>query len=243
MYKKDLNCATCSCGATCPNKVLFNMKEYIGHSKVSNPIVINAYQPDDNYIDLDVKLFGIGITSAKTMETILTEGIYLGKNRERFRADRINYIDSHNKHYDQMILAETKDEVEDINKITVDFISPTHIQKDCMDLVFQDFLRCCMYRYMALNELTHSEPEIDFNNLVESAREVRTIEKIIKTENLGRFSGRTQTKNNVPCIKGRVVYEGNLSQYMSILRLAELFNIGKWCSMGLGHIRIKAERI
>lgn len=238
-----LQCAACDCGVTCPNKILFNMKDYMNNNRISNPIVINAIQKDGNTIDLDILLFGIGITSIETIKCILLNGIYLGKNREKFKADNIYFLDTYCKQYNKPVLAETKNQLEEITKIVIDFISPTHIQKHCMALNFSDFLKCCMYRYMSLNQLTQSEPEIDFNDLVEKSNNIKTIERTIKLESLGRYSGRTQVKNEVHCVKGRLVYEGNISPYMNILRLAEKFNIGKWSSMGLGHIRISTERV
>lgn len=240
---KTLQCETCTCGVTCPNKVLFNMKSYIKNDRVSNPIVINAYQKDNVAIELDIILFGIGITTTETIQNILLNGIHLGKNRELFKAEQVYYIDNNGEQYNNKVLAETKIDTKDTTRVIIDFISPTHIQKDCMALEFSDFLKCCMYRYMSLNQLTQSEPEIDFKGLLEESKEIKTIEKTIKIENLARFSGRTQVKNNVHCVKGRLVYEGDLTKYMHILKLVEIFNIGKWSSMGLGHIRVQSERI
>lgn len=240
---EDLQCNTCDCGATCLNKTLFNMKSYMQNDRISNPIVINAFQKSSKSIELDIILFGIGITATKTIKDVLLSGIYLGKNRESFKSNRIYFLDSDNKQSEKLVLAETKSQTEEVSRIVVDFISPTHIQKDCMTLDFTDFLKCCMYRYMAVNQLTQSEPEINFNDLIESAKDIKTVERTIKLENLGRFSGRTQIKNEVHCVKGRLVYEGDLSQYMNILRIVEIVNIGKWSSMGLGHIRINTERI
>lgn len=239
----NLQCATCDSGATCPNKTLFNMKSYIGNDRVSNPIVINAFQKCGNNIELDIVLFGIGITATDTIKDILLDGIYLGKDREHFKANKVYFLDSNNKQSEKSVLAETKNQTEEVSRVVIDFISPTHIQKDCMTLDFPDFLKCCMYRYMAVNQLTQSESEIDFTGLLENAKSIKTVERTIKIENLGRFSGRTQVKNEVHCVKGRLVYEGDLSKYMNILRLVEIVNIGKWSSMGLGHIRINTERI
>lgn len=239
----NISCDACDCGATCPNKTLFNMKSYMKNDRISNPIVINAHQTCGTAIGLDIVLFGIGISATETISNVLIDGVYLGKNREHFKANKVHYIDGNNKQYENKVLAETKVSDEEVTRIVVDFISPTHIQKECMTLDFSDFLKCCMYRYMSLNQLTQSEPEIDFNGLLEDSKSIRTVEKTIKVENLGRFSGRTKVKNEIHCIKGRLVYEGNLTNYMNILRLVEVFNIGKWSSMGLGNIRIKAERI
>lgn len=239
---KDLQCTACNEGVTCPNKILFNMKSYMKNDRVSNTIVINAFQKCSTNIVLDIILFGIGITAAETIKDILLNGIYLGKNREQFRADKIYFLDG-NKQYEKLVLAKTKNQTENTSRVVVDFISPAHIQKECMTLDFSNFLKCCMYRYMSVNQLTQSEPEIDFHGLLENAKSIKTIERTIKIENLERFSGRTQVKNEVHCVKGRLVYEGELNKYMNILRLIEVVNIGKWSSMGLGHIRITSERI
>lgn len=238
-----LQCNQCTCGVICPNKVLFNMKSYMKNDRISNPIVINAFQSSNNTIELGIILFNIGITATEAIKEILLNGICLGKNRELFKAEQVYYVDSNGKQSINQVLAETKISTESTSRVVIDFISPTHIQKECMALEFSDLLKCCMYRYMSINQLAQSEPEIDFKGLLEESKEIKTIEKTIKIENLARFSGRTKVKNNVHCIKGRLIYEGDLTKYMNILKLVEIFNIGKWSSMGLGHIRIRAERV
>ena len=185
--KSSIDCTSCNFGVTCPNMILFHMKDYKQDNRVSNPIVINAMQLSSTMIKLDILLFAIGITSAQSIVDILKNGIKLGKTREQFKVDELYTLDSNNGQHKNIVLAETKESDDRVTRITIDFLSQTHIQKDCMTLDFTSFLKCCMYRYMSINKLTNSEPVIEFNKLVEESSEIKTVDRVIKIKSLIDF--------------------------------------------------------
>lgn len=85
--KQTMNCETCNCGTKCLNKVLFYT------SNENNLIEINAKAKSNRQIALDIKLFGNGMSSAKTIMEILRKGILLGEEEVLFSGGLIYTLD------------------------------------------------------------------------------------------------------------------------------------------------------
>lgn len=229
--KRNVECDSCDAGITCPNKILFNMGEYTDDNWISNPIVINADYLESGEIDIVIKLFGLGSMSAQSIVMVLKNGLYLGKERDKFTPVGDVSVE---------IMRRDSIEVQPFKgRLRVNFVSPAHLQKWRLNLDFCDFMRCCMYRYMSINRLSNSEPIINYKRLLEDSNKIKLISKDIHAVELGRFSRRTQMQNHIRCLTGSVEYDGDFSDYIGIIRFAEEFNIGKWCTMGLGRITVE----
>ena len=75
---------------------------------------------------------------------------------------------------------------------------------------------------------------MDFRGLIEKAATVKQTQSDIRWYNWKRYSTRQEAWMSLGGIVGSVLYEGDLSGFMPLLRLGEYVHVGKGTSFGLG---------
>ncbi|MBM4321641.1 MAG: CRISPR system precrRNA processing endoribonuclease RAMP protein Cas6 [Deltaproteobacteria bacterium] len=77
-------------------------------------------------------------------------------------------------------------------------------------------------------------PELDFAGLAEQARHVRTVRSALRWVENVRYSNRQQGEVPLGGLVGELVFEGEISTFVPLLRLGEQIHAGKGTVFGLG---------
>ncbi|MBW1616287.1 MAG: CRISPR system precrRNA processing endoribonuclease RAMP protein Cas6 [Deltaproteobacteria bacterium] len=137
------------------------------------------------------------------------------------------------------------DKTENIKKIKIDFITPFRMKyknRFNSDADFHILARGMIRRAKSLMAIYGNEAlDIDYQDMIQRAEKIKIIETNITWEDLSRYSGRQKKRMFFGGIKGSVVYEGELGEFMPLIKFCEKTYIGKQSSFGLG--RIKASVI
>ncbi len=130
----------------------------------------------------------------------------------------------------------------EISKIKVDFITPYRVKyKNSLvsSFDFSIFIRACLRRISQLEETyIGTEPELDYKGLVMAAKEIETVELNKKWFEIRRYSYRQHSKMRLGGLIGSAYYEGNLTNFIPILKYCEIMHVGKQTSFGFGKFTI-----
>ncbi len=79
-------------------------------------------------------------------------------------------------------------------------------------------------------------PPLDFRGLVQRAESVRTIENRLSWFDWRRYSNRQEQKMLMGGLIGSVIYEGDIGEFMLLIKICEKIHVGKQTTFGLGKI-------
>ena len=184
----------------------------------------------------------------------------IGKKRGRFQLTQV-LTDSRESVYDsdtQMVhkfdnafrFAEIRREAvsllaarfESLNSLTLHLLAPTRITHDgeLMDkLPFHIFWQHLIGRISALAYFHCGESlELDFEELIETAKTVETTETSLEWKDWTRSASRQDQKTQFDGLVGKVTYAGELAVFMPFVVLGELLHVGNNAMFGLGKYRI-----
>jgi hypothetical protein len=82
------------------------------------------------------------------------------------------------------------------------------------------------------------EPGLDFRGLAERARAVRTVSGELTSVRAQRTSSRTGQTHPLSGFTGSVIYEGELSEFVPLLRAACFTGVGRQTVWGHGEIAL-----
>ena len=128
--------------------------------------------------------------------------------------------------------------------VSISFITPTRIKyKNSLtkNLEFHVFFRNLLRRISLLSYF-HCGYRIDdsgFKNIVEQAREIKTVKQSLYWHDWERYSNRQKTRMKLGGFMGEIAYEGDLEKFWPYIRLGEHVHIGKGSGFGLGRYRIE----
>ncbi len=106
-------------------------------------------------------------------------------------------------------------------------------------LPFHVLVRAALRRIAALFErFDGAEPALDYRGLVRRAEEVRTATSNIRWHDWRRYSNRQEAAMLMGGMTGEIVYEGDVADFVPLLRLAEQVHLGKQTTFGLGRIEV-----
>jgi hypothetical protein len=124
------------------------------------------------------------------------------------------------------------------DRITVNFLTMTRIKYEdnfAGKIEFHMLIRSLLRRLSSLAYFHHGEELIlDFTGLIERANEVKLIEDRMRWVDWERYSSRQEGKLNMGGVVGLAVYEGDLAEFVPLLRLGELVHVGKGAVFGMG---------
>jgi hypothetical protein len=130
---------------------------------------------------------------------------------------------------------------EPYKQLDVLFLTPTEIKGwNCCGLPpFEILAARARDRVSALCSLYGSgELGLDFRGLAERAREVRTLSGVLAAVRSQRTSSRTGQTHPLSGFTGSVIYEGELSEFVPLLRAACCTGIGRQTVWGHGEIAL-----
>jgi len=82
------------------------------------------------------------------------------------------------------------------------------------------------------------ELNVDFKQLIEKSKQIKTKSADIRWYDWERYSVRQDTKMKMGGVVGKIEYEGNLTEFLPLLKLGEIVHIGKGTAFGLGRYKL-----
>jgi len=78
---------------------------------------------------------------------------------------------------------------------------------------------------------------IDSYNIIQKAKTVKTVKSDTVWEDLSRYSGSQKQRILFGGVKGRVIYQGDLEEFIPLIKFCKKTHVGKRTSFGLGKIK------
>jgi hypothetical protein len=130
-------------------------------------------------------------------------------------------------------------------RVRVRFITPTTLKRNgtlVSEPSFSDLACRLRDRLSSLACFFGDGPlDIDFAGVSETAARVRTLERHATWERRTRRSSRTGDVHETSGFSGEAVFEGDIGDWMPLLRLGEAIHVGKYAVWGNGWISVEAE--
>lgn len=232
--------------------------EDVPHPFVQEPPEVSGikiFHPDD-IIDFGLVLMGRGIEYLPhivyAFEKLGEKG--LGRGRGRFVLDGVALTFPETKELYQRsegtlnleFMPAAFNPTEDtasVSKITLNFITPLRIKHHGKFIDQLDFYILIVSLLRRINTLAvlHGDGElsIDWNSLLEIARQIETVSDNTHWIDYQRYSGRQKQTMQLGGLVGTMSFRGNLSPFIAYLRAGEILHVGKSTSFGFGKYEMK----
>ena len=136
----------------------------------------------------------------------------------------------------------------EVNRIAIHFLTPTHLvfqEQTVREPEFHHLIRRLRDRLNTLAVFYGDGPlDLDFAGVAERAQAVRCVSRDIQWEDRSRVSskpGKRGQRHTLGGFTGVCGYEGDLTEFMPLLRLGELAHVGKHAAWGNGWFEIVIE--
>lgn len=134
-------------------------------------------------------------------------------------------------------------ECQETSEVILNLLTPTLIKekerltgRPNFKLIVRNLLR----RLSALEKFhCGHEPDWDFSSLLKAAEGVRSDSRELSWQYWSRYSSRLGQKMEMGGLVGRLRFAGELKPFMPLLRLGEVFHLGKGAVFGLGKYKIE----
>ncbi len=133
----------------------------------------------------------------------------------------------------------------EVNRIAVHFLTPTHLvfqEQTVRKPEFHHLIRRIRDRVNALAVFYGDGPlDLDFAGVAGRAQTIRCLERDLRWEDRSRVSSKPSKRgqrHTLGGFTGVCVYEGDLTEFMPLLRLGELAHVGKHTAWGNGWFEI-----
>ena len=129
------------------------------------------------------------------------------------------------------------------SRLHLRFLTPARIKYNShftKDLEFHILFRSLLRRISLLSYF-HCGYKIDdngFRELIDLAKQVRIVKKVLYWKDWQRWSNRQKTKMKMGGVMGEVTYEGDVEPFWPWIRLGEYVHVGKGSSFGLGRYEV-----
>jgi len=147
-------------------------------------------------------------------------------------------------HSDIGKIPDVSNDTPNTRRVGLEFQTMTRIkfeEKFVQRVEFHMLIRNLLRRLSSLAYFHHGwELELDFAGLIERAAEVRLVKTDTRWMDWERYSSRQDSKMNLGGVVGRVEYEGDLGEFVPLLKLGELVHVGKGAVFGMGKYEIPA---
>jgi len=128
------------------------------------------------------------------------------------------------------------------SKITISLLTPMRLRFDSRitdKIEFHVLIRNLLRRISSLSYFHCNEKfQVDFKDLIEKAGAVKMIKSDTHWFDWKRYSTRQEEWMSLGGVTGTVSYDGNLTEFMPLLKLGEYVHVGKGTSFGLGKYEI-----
>jgi hypothetical protein len=124
------------------------------------------------------------------------------------------------------------------NRVAVHFLTPTQLKADQKfkhGLDFSLLVRGLLRRVSALSTF-HGDgpPDMVFQNLVDQASHIKTVDHHLRWNSYERYSNRKQERMTMGGFVGQVAFEGDLAPFALLLQIGVPLHVGKGTSFGMG---------
>jgi len=261
---KRQECPQCLLRDNCVYSLVFEMPKYRGPSP-PHPFVIEPPAREDTHLqpgdilEFDLLLFGWAnqqlpyfVYAFETMGGIGV-GRKLNGRRARFLLERVTVGGTSIYDPQQRTLTPPQPlslelplplpRDSRLSRVTVILETPLrlkHLNRLQAELPFHLLIRALLRRLAALyNRFGSGEPPLDYRGLVARAQVVKIASSNLGWHDWRRYSNRQEQAMLLGGMVGEVTYEGELAEFLPLLRLAEMIHLGKATAFGLGKIRIE----
>lgn len=262
-------CAECPLYRTCPYTTVFEMPPPLQHnlqnfSQIPNPYLIEpppmggkVYQAGEA-LSFSMVLIGPAIAQLPLIIFAWQQAFALGvgKYRSTARLLDVALIDAQNRRrlvYDPQIhqsvqahaLPELPALAQQQGTVTLDFLTPLHIQKQgkvlAENMTAKDFLMALIRRHYLLHEFYgrgYQAPQ--FSQLAEQAQAIRS-QSQFKWCRWQRYSNRQQQKMRFDGVLGQITLSGDLQPFLATLHAGQWLHIGNKTTFGMGRYQIHQQ--
>jgi len=128
-------------------------------------------------------------------------------------------------------------------RIEVEFETPFRVKykgRFSREIPFHLLVRSALRRISSLEEAYGAgEPDLDYPGLVAKSEAIETVKEELSWKEVPRFSSRQKRKMMIGGPVGKVRYQGELGQFLPLLRYCETVHLGKQTFFGLGKIKVE----
>jgi hypothetical protein len=128
-------------------------------------------------------------------------------------------------------------------RIEIQYLTPTEIKYQGLAVRSPDFHHLIKRLRDRINAIAWfyggTLLDIDYADFGKRAEAVRTVERHIEWSDRQRLSTRTRRRHPIGGFVGRVVYAGNIGEYIPLLRLGEFVHVGKHAVWGNGRFEAR----
>lgn len=252
---KSRKCFECPLKGKCAYSIIFEVpidkdNQYLsGRSHASPPFVLNIdYDKRDNvrFLTIDITLIGAAYEYAPYFIMAVIGGGERGLFKERVKYKLIKTmcngaeINPEAPAITEPYFYELNGSFHNTKHITIKFLSPFRYKKGgkyTYDIDFTDVMTAAVRRLNILSGMYGDGEQITYNQ-----KDIKDIRKNLYWKEESRYSARQKTSMLLGGVMGEMCVSGDIDLVMiSLLRGAQMFNIGKNASFGLGHIAVMEE--
>lgn len=129
------------------------------------------------------------------------------------------------------------------SSVSIHFLTPAHIVSEGRPLQYMEFqplVRALLRRSSSLAYFHCGSPlELDFQEMIERARDIQTVEEDLSFITGSRFSRRQGARVPQTGLIGNITFQGQaLSEFIPLLALGEIIHVGKGTVFGMGRYRM-----
>lgn len=237
-----MTCETCNKASQCSACILYHTGTPNNSEQKTNPYIISCEDFVDNTeLIFNFTIFSNGITTIKDIFTILEDGLPIGKNNTIFKLKSIEDYFTNQSIFDGFMWCipnpyYIEHTLQECTSLTIEFITPYHIKGNLKNIDFEYIIRSSLRRISTLYRQSNVPICLDFKQIIQDTKNIKTVNKDIHLESYSRYSNRTHQSMNVMGYVGSISFKGDLTQFIPLLKLCEQINIGKLCVMGFGQI-------
>lgn len=131
---------------------------------------------------------------------------------------------------------------EAVGRVKVKLLSPLRLKQHNQfqdSLPFQLLIRAALRRVSTLADAYGSgEPLLDYSGLIKRAGQVQTAHNDCGWVDLKRFSNRQDSAMLMGGLLGSIDYQGDVGEFLPLLKYCEVTHLGKQTAFGLGRIEV-----
>lgn len=132
--------------------------------------------------------------------------------------------------------------VQTIDELPLNLLTPLRLKFENRlqaDLPFHVLVRAALRRIALLNNhFGDGEPDLDYKGLVARAEKVEVGNSTLRWFDWKRYSNRQEQSMLMGGMVGEITYQGDLSEFIPLIRYCEKVHLGKATTFGLGQIQV-----
>jgi len=203
----------------------------------------NDYLPYFVYAFAQIGQAGVGKSIKGKRATFSLEKVIAG-GEIAYSADCGKIVEGQFAH--ELLLTDAPDEQRTADVLEINLLTPLRLKYDNhleASLPFHILVRAALRRISSLMAAYGAgEPALDYRGLVARARDIRILSSSLRWFDWQRYSNRQDQAMLMGGMIGKVSYEGNLGEFLPLIRFCEKVHLGKQTTFGLGKFSMHLPR-